>query len=167
MALTLVSGNLVWSAVKNYLSQDNAVLSNKGTNPACQGAFNDLKAYLSQQRRNLQLQFIPFAAEDCHTVDGLLPVGAVACTLYGVYARTRSTWATASFFGINDSATTDATTTTILTHRFNAVKQSFAYINGDGFPIATELEIYSSTAVAGDSVSATVDCPDGFVIIGA
>ena len=161
------SGNLVWQKVKNYLSADNAVLSNLGTNPAAQGAFADLKVFLSQQKRNLDLQFVPFAAEDMNNTDGITMSVAGACTLYGLYARTRSTWTTASFLNVHDATTTDATTTTLVTHRFGAVKQGFAYVNGGGLPFATAILIAATTAVAGDTPSAIIDSPDGFVILGA
>jgi hypothetical protein len=159
--------NLVWQKVKNYLSADNAVASVQGSNPAAQGAFLDLKAYLSQQKRNLNLQFVPFAAEDLGNVDGITMSVAGACTMYGLYARSRSTWATASFLNVHDAATTDASTTTIVTHKFSAVKQSFAYVNGIGWPFVTQILLAGTTAVGGDTASTVGDLPDGFVILGA
>lgn len=161
------SENLVWQKVKNYLSADNAGASVQGTNPAAQGAFLDLKAYLSQQKRNLNLQFVPFAAEDMNNTDGISMSVAGALTVYGLYARTRSTWTTASFLNVHDATTTDASTTTLVTHRFGATKQAFAYVNGGGLPVATALLIAATTAVGGDTPSAIIDSPDGFIIVGA
>lgn len=163
----LENENKVWQKVKNYLSADNAVASVQGSSPAAQNAFLGLRQYLSQQRRNFDLQFVPFTAEDMNRVDGIMASVASPCRVYGVYARTRSTQtATAAFFALGDAATTDATTTTMLTTRFNAAKQAFVYINPMGLPFATTILAASSTAVAGDTATEIVDSPDGFLILG-
>ncbi len=58
MALTTVSGNLVWQAVKNALSASN--VASVGANPASQNAFlQALKPWLANQKRNPDLYFAP------------------------------------------------------------------------------------------------------------
>ncbi len=160
MALVTESGNKVWQKVKNYLSANNA-------NPAAQGAFSDLKAWLAQQKRNPDLQFIPYTAEQATTDTGVDLVGA-ACTVYGFYAKgRRTTGTTSSFVAIHAAATNGATTTTLITTRFKAVSQEFSWVSGFGLACETGLTISAATAVGGATESTTADAADGFVIVGA
>lgn len=160
MALTTVSGNLVWSAVKNALSAANA-------NPAEQGAFADLKVWLAQQKRNIDLQFVPFTAEQAVTNLGTSLVGG-ACTLYGVwYKGRRTTGTTAAFLAIHDAADNSATTTTVVTAKMKATGNSGAIVSGPGYVLATDAVISCATAVGGATESAAADAADGFIIVGA
>src|SRR6185312_7976951 len=119
---------LVWSAVKNSLSANNTPDS-IGTDPSCQAAFDGLKRFLAQQRRNPQLQFIAFTAEQATTNLGTDLVGA-ACTIYGLYAKGRRTsGTTASFLAIHAAADNSATTTTLITKRFKVKDQQFCYVD--------------------------------------
>lgn len=161
MAVSTENGNKVWQKVKNALTAANA-------NPTAQRAFLDgLKQFLAQQKRNPDLQFIPFTAEQAITDHGTDLVGA-ACTLYGVWAKgRRTTGTTSSFLDFHAAATGDATTTTLLTVRFKAISQEFAYMTGFGLACETGLTVCSATAVGGATESSTADSADGFVIIGA
>lgn len=160
MAIATQSANLVWQKVKNALSAANA-------NPAAQGAFQDLKFWLSQQKKNIDLQFIPFAAEDIVTNGGYCP-DVDACTVYGVWVKgRRTTGTTSSFFALHDATDNSATTTTILTERFKATGQEFSWVSGVGQPIATDITLSAATAVGGATESSAADAGDGFVIIGA
>lgn len=160
MALATEAGNKVWQKVKNYLSANNG-------NPAAQGAFADLKAFMAQQKRNPDLQFIPFTAEQAVTDTGTDLVGA-ACTLYGIYAKgRRTTGTTASFLAVHAAATNGATTTTLVTSRFKAVSQEFSFVTGAGLACETGCTISAATAVGGATESTAADAADGFLIVGA
>lgn len=159
MALTTQNGNLVWQKVKNALSAANA-------NPANQAAFADLKVYLAQQKRNPDLQFVPYAAEDIVTNGGFAACTG-ACTLYGIWAKGRRTsGTTSSFFAAHAAADNNATTTTVLTKRFKVTGQEFAYVDGNGLAVETALTLSAATAVGGATESSAADACDGFVIIG-
>lgn len=160
MALTTESGNKVWQKVKNHLSAVNA-------NPEAQNVFLGVKAYLAQQKRNPDLQFIPFTAEQAVTNNGTSLVGG-ACTLYGIYAKgRRTTGTTSSFLAIHDAADNNASTTTIVTSRFKAISQEFQWVSGVGLALATDAVISAATAVGGATESSTADAADGFIIVGA
>lgn len=160
MALVTEAGNKVWQKAKNYLSAVNA-------NPASQNAFFDLKAYFAQQKRNPDLQFIPFTAEQATTDGGIDLVGA-ACTLYGFYGKGRRTsGTTASFLAIHDAASNAATTTTVVTNKFAILGKDFAWVSATGQPLATGCTISAATAVGGATESTTADAADGFLIVGA
>ncbi len=168
--VVLQNPNLVWQKVKNYLSAINSSISataTTGSCPAIQNAFLDLKNYMSQDKRNITLQLIPFSAEDVITAAGYLPLGAGACTIYGIYAKGRRTSATTlSVFQIFD-ASDNTGAAPLFTRSFNAAGQEFCYIDGVGLPIATELCISNDTAVGGQTESTAALSCDGFVIVGA
>jgi hypothetical protein len=167
-APTLQSANLVWQKVQNFLSADQAAASAQGSAPAAQGAFKDLKAYLAQQKRNPQLGFIEFTAEQLIAVDGLLLGDTSTYHIYGIYARTRSTQTgTVGYVGVFQGADTDSTTTQLVSFRVFDVQQGFCYINGPGLLVSTAgALIAQTTAVGGPNESAVADAPDGFVIVG-
>ncbi len=172
--VVLQNGNLVWQKVKNYLSALNAAVSttvSAGSCPAIQNSFMDLKAYLAQDKRNISLQFIPFAAEDAITAAGYLPLGAGACTFYALYARARrsTTASTKEWLQIGDGTdNTGGATQTIVSARINGPGQEFCYINGLGAAVATELYISSTTDPSGQTETTTAELSfDGFVIVGA
>lgn len=161
MALVTETGNKVWQKAKNYLSSVNA-------NPASQNAFFDLKAYFAQQKRNPDLQFIPFTAEQMATDGGVDLVGA-ACTVYGVYLKgRRTTGTTAAWQNLHDAASNAAATTVVLSARQNATGQEFAFVTGAGEPMATGATIASSTTTPGGATESTAaNAADGFLIVGA
>jgi hypothetical protein len=158
------SGNLVWQKVKNALSV------NISTNPAHQLAFlSGLKPWLAEQKRNPDLQFLPYSAEDIVTAGGYQPIAAGACTIYGVYGKGRRTsGTTAAFFQIFDQADNTASTTLIIAGtRLNLTGQSFSMLFPAGLIVATELTLAADTTVAGATESSAADACDGFVIVGA
>lgn len=158
MALVTENANLVWQKVKMALMD---------AEPAIQNTFLDLKMYLATQKRNPDLQFIPFTAEQAITNDGVDLIGA-ASTLYGWYAKgRRTTGTTASFLALHAAATSAATTTTLVTARFKAISQKLAAIFPFGLACETGMTISAATTVGGQTESATADAADGFVIVGA
>ena len=76
MALSLVSANLAWQEVIKGLAN---------ANPAIQGQFKALKSYLASQKRNPDLQYIPFNEAVIVQPTGYSPIGGVTSTVYGVY----------------------------------------------------------------------------------
>lgn len=161
MGLTTQVGNLVWQKAKNALTAANA-------NPAEQRAFIDaLKPFIAEQKRNPDLAFIPFSAEQVVTNTGFQAVD-VACTLYGIWAKgRRTTGTTSSFLAVHAAADNAATTTTVLTTRFKATGQACAYVNGAGLAVETALTLSAATAVGGATESSAADAADGFIIVGA
>src|SRR3954463_375243 len=109
MALSTESANKVWQKASVML---------RDANPAIQNTFLELKKYLATQKKNPDLQFVPFSAEQAVTNLGTSLVGG-ACTLYALYAKGRRTsGTTAAFLAVHDAADNSATTTTIVTQRF-------------------------------------------------
>lgn len=158
MALSTENANLVWQKVKMALMN---------ANPASQNAFLDLKMYLATQKKNPDLQFISYTAEQA-IVDGGTDMVGAASTLYGWYANgRRTTGTTSAFLALHAAATSNATTTTLVTARFKAIGQSFAALFPAGLAAETGLTISAATAVGGATESATADAADGFVIVGA
>lgn len=158
MALSTENANLVWQKVKMALAD---------ADPAIQEAFLDLKVYLATQKKNPDLQFIPFSEAQAIVNNGTDLVGA-ASTLYGVYAKAaRTTGTTAAFFAVHDAADNSATTTTALTQRIRLTGQKFCALYPAGFALATGLTVSSATAVGGATESTTPDGVNGFVIVGA
>lgn len=157
MALSTESANKVWQKAAVML---------RDANPAIQNAFLELKKYLATQKKNPDLQFVPFTAEQAVTNLGTSLVGG-ACTLYGFYAKGRRTsGTTAAFLAIHDAADNSATTTTILTQRLKVTGEAFAAVYPVGQAIATDVVISSATAVGGATESTAADVADGFVIVG-
>lgn len=158
MAITLQDGNLVWQKVNKALV---------GANPAVQEAFRNLKVYISTQKGNPQLTFLPFTAEQAVT-DGGVDLAGQAVTVYGWYAKgRRTTGTTAAFVALHAAATNNATTTTLLTARFKVLGQEIGIVDPVGLACETGLTIASATAVGGATESATADAADGFVIVGS
>lgn len=158
MAFSGENGNLVWQKVK---------LALENSNPAMQATFAGLKTYLAQQKRNPNLQFAAFTAEQAVTNLGVDLIGG-ASTVYGWYAKGRRTsGTTSSFLALHAAADNTATTTTLVTERFKVTGQEYAWASGNGVAAETGLAISAATTVGGATESATADAADGFVIVGA
>jgi hypothetical protein len=175
MAVVTQSGNLVWQKVKNYLSAVNPILA-AGTNPptgqpgctaASSNAFQDLRMYLSQQKRNPDLQFIPFTAEDLilATNAGTTYITG-AGTLYAAFVRGRRTSATTSAY-INAFDNTANSGVTLFSTFINLTGFEATLLWPTGTTkFATGLTMDSATAVGGGTVTTAVLAADGFVIVG-
>jgi hypothetical protein len=156
MAIALEGPNQVWQRVNNML---------QGASPEAKAAFKSLKQWLSTQKGNPKLQLVQFAAEDIVTNLGYSP-DVDAALIYGVYMKGRRTsGTTAAFAAIHDATDNSATTTTVLTQKFNLTGQEFVAINPVGFRLTTELTVSCATAVGGATESSAADACDGFVII--
>lgn len=158
MAITLQDGNLVWQKVNKALV---------GANPAIQEAFRNLKVYMSTQKGNPQLTFLPFTAEQAITNDGVDLAGQ-AVTIYGFYAKgRRTTGTTTSYLSVHAAATSAASSTAIISSRFKAVSQEFAYISAFGLASETGLTIAGDTLIGGQTESSAADSADGFLVVGS
>lgn len=158
MALVTENANLVWQKVKMALMNGD---------PAIQNAFLDLKMYLATQRRNLDLQFVPYTAEQSIANGGTDLIGAAA-TVYAWYANGRRTSATtAAYLAVHAAATNGATTTTLVTSRFNLTGQKFASMFPSGLACETGVTISAADAVGGATESTAALSADGFLILGA
>jgi hypothetical protein len=161
MALATENSNKVWQKVKIAL---------QNAKPGNREAFLALKLYLATQKKNVDLQFIPFSAEDITANGGqaTLDIPDGPYTLYGVYAKGRRTsGTTASFLSVNDADDNSATTATIVTAQFNVTGQEYVFILGDGYVGAADISIAAATTVGGATESSAADAADGFIIVGA
>jgi hypothetical protein len=133
-------------------------------------ALKALFLHLAANKGNIDLQYLPYGDGDVTTTDtGFQPITSGACTLYAWFGRSRrASGTTAAFMEITDASDDfDTSTTTITTQLINATKQSFFIAWPDGFPIATALNVGSTTAVGGATISTAGQACDGFVIVGA
>lgn len=155
MAFSGSSGNLVWSGVK-------ALTAN--ANPAAQAAFRDLKQWLAQQKKNPDLQLLPFTEAQCDAAGGTSLLSG-ACTVYGVYVKKVSA-ATDNYFKVYDDATDDTTAgdQTIAIPLLALTEEAFE-IHPNGLAFGTGIVVTQHTTSIG--VTDGSDGGDGFIIIGA
>lgn len=157
MALSTENANLVWQKV-------DIALASLGANSEVVQAFKALKAYLSQIKRNPDLQFVAIS-----NLTGDTAIADAACTLYGIFVKKQAT-ATAAYFKANDSATTAggangaAMTDTI---ELNAASQQAHLVVPAGRAMASGIAVASETTGAGGTDTTSGDGPNGFVILGA
>lgn len=157
MALSLEDANKVFQKV-------NIALDSLGANSEIRDSFRALKAYLSQIKRNPQLQFVPITNLTTDTAIADSP-----CTLYAVFLKKRNT-ATASYTKINDNASTaggasGANMTDLI--ELNAAGAQAVLVIPAGRAQATGIAMASETTGAGGTDTSSGDGPDGFVILGA
>ena len=166
MAVALQSPNLVWQKVKNALS--NIQVAGVGANPASQNAFLDLKAYLSQDKRNPQLQFLPIdgtynSSDGGNNVSQVLIAGA--CTIYAIYLKKSGTVETIVKYSNN--ATTAATDGT----QDGAIAATAAgdvfEIYPDGRALATGFTLTEDTTRTTATLTLLANQMSGFAIVGA
>ncbi len=166
MALSLQNANLVWQKVKNALSAIN--VASKGASPATQGAFLDLKFYLSQDKRNFNLQFVPIDGT-INSSDGGATAAQVlanaACTLYAIYLF--KSGATETIFKGSNNATTAGTNgTQDLAIAATAAGDIFE-IYPDGRALSNGLTVTENTDRTGSTLTLLANQASGFAIIGA
>lgn len=157
MALSLEEANLVWQKVQ-------VALDSLGANGAIREQFRQLKAYLSQVKRNPQLQFVPFS-----NLTGDTAIADAACTFYAAFVKKQAT-STAAYFKINDSAATagganGADQTDVV--ELNAASQQAALVHPAGRAQGSGIAVASQTNAAGNTDSTSGDGPNGFIILGA
>lgn len=159
MALALEEGNKVWQKV-------NMALAN--ANPAVQAGFRGLKVWLAQQKRNPDLQLVPFLATSVDDAGGHdLGIDA-ACRVYAIFGKKAAT-ATDVYLYLFDDATNDngAGTDGRANLVFLEASQEAFAIYPTGIPIVDGVVIKAYTDFDGTTDSTDTDCPNGFVLLGA
>ena len=166
MAVALQSGNLVWQKVKNALSVYQ--VAGVGCNPATQNALLDLKGYLSQDKRNPNLQFLPIdgtynSSDGGNNVSQVLIAGA--CTLYAIVLK--KSGVTETIVKWSNNATTAATDGT----QDGAIAATAAgdvfEIYPDGRALATGFTLTEDTTRTTATLTLLANQMSGFAIVGA
>lgn len=156
MALSLTDANLVWQNVK---------IATMNANPVVQNALAELKKYLSQQKRNINLQYISFTEAECDAAGGTVKADA-ANKLYAAYVKKENS-ATDNFFWIYDDATNDGTAgdARVCMALLVANDEAF-YINPAGLDMGTGIVV---TQYATDALGASdgSNGGSGFLLVGA
>lgn len=153
-AKSLEGSNQVWNRVKQVSMSVEATLF-----------FKAVKTWLSTQKGNPKLQFVPFSDV---TVDQVTAINSGGGTLYAAYAKKQNT-ATDAFLKINDSATVSGgaagiNTTVLLPLLVGGDEVMSAFYPGAIF--ATGFVVAAETTAAGGTDTTAGDGPNGFLIIG-
>lgn len=126
--------------------------------------------HMAANKSNPDLQFIPYTAEQATTNAGYNPdIGPSTVYLWFCKAR-RTSGTTAAFETLLDGASSgdsDAVTTQIAVNRIRATGDQFLTVWPNGFVLATDLTIASTTTVGGATESSAANSSDGFVIVGS
>lgn len=155
MAIALENSNLVWQKVK-------IALANAG--PAVQTQFAALKAYLAQQKRNPDLQFIPFTEAQADDADGTGLLDAPG-RLVAVYFKKDAT-ATDNWLKFYNDTTSDAddAEAMIALPLLEASKEG-ALVYPDGLPFSAGVTVTQHTTQVGSTDGS--DGASGFIIVAA
>lgn len=167
MAVSTENSNKVWQKVKASLNTAGASRSSS----IASEALAQLKLYLATQKRNPDLQFIPFSAADIDTgADGSVLLSG-AGKLYAVWAhRVADVDTTDSFLEVLDDATDNSAPTTdiVAALRFSGASSEEAFvIFPEGHILGTGIVVSSTTTAGGTTESAATESADGFCIVGA
>jgi hypothetical protein len=163
------SANLVRQKAYNAVYGTGTGTSTDSVSPYFFYAVKALFLHLAINKGNPDLQFIPYTAAQDITAAGYLPLGAGACTLYAWFTKaTRTSLTTKAYDTIRDATDNTTTDATIATQMTNLAGQQAIMVWPNGFPVATELVITSTTAVDGQTETTTAAlASNGFVIVGA
>lgn len=160
-ALTTESANRVWQKVKNALSVNEA--ASAGANPTTQNAFQELRKYLSQQKRNADLQFAPIDGTLAITADSVLASGAL--TVYAIYLYKLGATETV-FKGSNHATVAGSDGTQDLAISATVAGDVFViYPNGRAESLG--LTVAQFTTRTGSSRVLAANIMSGFAILGA
>lgn len=155
MAVSVEASNKVWQKAK-------AALAN--ANPAIQNSFAELKKYLATQKRNIDLQFMPFTEVQADIAGGTVLLTGAA-KVYGVFVKKENS-ATDNFTWIYDDATDDTTAANArIQFPLLIANDEQCYINPAGLDIATGLVVTQYTGPLGTTDGSNGG--SGFLIIGA
>ncbi len=159
MAVSAQNANLVWQKVA-------IALDSLGANSYSRDQFRALKAYLSQVKRNIDLQFVPFTEAQCDDADGT-GILAGANTLYAVFVK-KEDEGTDNLFFIYDSATVDTTTAEArIGLSLLAAKQEASAVYPAGLVMANGVTVTQYTTAGGLAGTDGSNGGNGFVIVGA
>ena len=156
MALALQNGIQVWQKVEKALTN---------ANPGAQEAFRGLKKWLTTQKGNPQLQFIPFTAALLVADTGYSPI-AVPATVYAIYAKNTGSGGTDSYIRVYNSATNTTNTAAFITGVIQVAGDDFYAMKSNGWAFGTDVTISADTGTDATE-SAAADAADGFILVGA
>lgn len=165
MAVSTESANKVWQKVKNALSAQN--VASLGSNPTTQGAFQSLRMYLSQDKKNFDLQFVPIdgvysSSDGGNNASQVLIAGAL--TLYGVYLFKKGS--TENIFkGSNHASTAGTNGTQDLAIAATTAGDVFE-IYPAGRALSLGLTVTENTTRTGSTLTLLADQMSGFAIVG-
>lgn len=154
MALAVEDAGKVWQKAKGNLM---------GANPAIQNAFLELRKYISTQKGNIQLQFIPFTEVQADAAGGTVLL-AGAAKLYGAFVKKENS-ATDNFTWLYDDATDDTTAANArVEFPLLIANDEQMYINPGGLDLATGIVVTQYTGPLGTTDGSNGG--SGFVIVG-
>lgn len=154
-ALTaVVAGNIAWQKVNKALM---------GANPGVQEAARMLKIYLSQQKKNPDLNVAFFSQADSVLATGAVLTGAP--TIYFIYAK-KGTVATASYLKLSDDATAGGVAASFkYIFPFLTASEEKCYVDPNGTAFTAGIAVMSHTSASGATVSTGASTgQDGFII---
>lgn len=158
MALSTVAANLAWMQV------DSALLS-LSAKPAYREELRQLKAYLSQNKSNPDLQVVFMA-----NVTAAANVINAACTIYAIYMKKQAT-ATAAYPRMNDNASTTVggSNGSNMTDVWSlpVTGQELLVIYNTGRKQSNGIAVESATTAAGGTDSTSGDGPNMFFVFGS
>lgn len=173
MAIATQSAGLVRQKAYNAVYGTGTGTTTNTVSPYHFYAIKALFLHLAMNKGNPDLQFIPYTAEQITTQAsfGFNP-DVDASTLYCWFGKARRTSGTTDAFETLLDATvgadSDVETTIIAINRIRAVGQQFLEVWPNGYAIATDLTIQSTTSMAGPAAESTAaNATDGFLIISA
>lgn len=157
-AASLESANKVWQRVNIALA---------GASPCAQRQFRALKEWLSTQKGNPDLQFLPFVNTSIDDATGQALVGS-AVRIVGIYGKKAAT-ATDVYLAIFDDTTDDAggATDGRIVLPFLEASEEQVFISPAGVSMAAGVVAKAYTDYDGTTDSTDTDCPSGFVIVKA
>jgi hypothetical protein len=158
--LSTENANLVWQKVAISLDA-------LGANKAMRESFRALKNYLSQEKRNLNLQFVAIDATLVDDANGVVLMDG-PCRVFGVFAKKQAT-GTDTYLALLNDDTDDASPVTdvrlVVGLQESAEQAAVLYPAGIAMSVGVVGKAYTEFDGTTDANSA--DTPNGFVILGA
>lgn len=159
MAISTENANLVWQKV-------GIALDALGANSFSRAQFAALKAYLSQIKRNKDIQFLPFTEADCDAAGGTAILSG-AGTLHAIFLK-KEAEGTDNLFVAYDDATNDTTdANAILAASLKDSGHEVAVIYPTGLTLATGLLVTQYTSASGLGKTDGSNGGNGFAILAA
>ena len=158
--LVVENANLVWQRVA-------ISLDSLGANKASREAFRALKNYLSQEKRNLNLQFVAIDATLVDDAGGVVTMDG-PCRVFGLFAKKQAT-ATDTYLALLNDDTDDASpiTDVRLVVGLQESAEQVTVLDPSGIALSVGAVGKAYTEFDGTTDALVADTPNGFVIIGA
>ena len=167
MALSAESAGLVRQKAYNAVYGTGTGTSTNTVSPYHFYAIKAFFLHWAANKKNTDLAFKAYSAEDATTAGGTDLVGA-ACTVYAWFVKgRRTTGTTAAWEQLQDAAGNSTTTAQVASVRLNVTGDQALFVWPNGVIMATGANISSTTINAGSVESSAANSSDGFVIAGA